>query len=111
MSERARAETNARYLRARDADPALRELNPEQRRAVLTDDDRCLIVAGAGTGKTHTLVAKIRDLIGQHRAAPHEIAVVTFTNKAAGELRVRLADLPGIEIGTIHHFGSVTAEC
>ena len=103
MTERARAKTNERYLHARDADPALRGLNPEQRRAVLTNDDRCLIVAGAGTGKTHTLVAKIRDLIRQGRAAPLEIAVVTFTNKAADELRKRLADLPGIEIGTIHH--------
>ena len=103
LSEPARAETNERYLHARDPDPALRELNPEQRRAVLTDDDRCLVIAGAGTGKTHMLVAKIRDLIRQGRAAPHEIAVVTFTNKAAGELRERLADLPGIEIGTIHH--------
>ena len=103
LSEPARVQTNERYLRARDADPALRELNPEQRRAVLTDDDRCLVVAGAGTGKTHMLVAKIRDLIRQGRAAPHEIVVVTFTNKAAGELRERLADLPGIEIGTIHH--------
>ena len=103
LTEPARAQTNERYLRARDADPALRELNPEQRRAVLTDDDRCLVVAGAGTGKTHMLVAKIRDLIRQGRAVPHEIAVVTFTNKAAGELRERLSDLPGIEIGTIHH--------
>ena len=103
LSEQARAQTNERYLQVRDTDPALRELNPEQRRAILTDDDRSLVVAGAGTGKTHMLVAKIRDLIRQRRAAPHEIAVVTFTNKAAGELRERLADLPGIEIGTIHH--------
>ena len=102
-SENARARDNERYLQNRDADPDLADLNPDQRRAVLTDDDRCLIVAGAGTGKTHTITAKIRDLVRQGRAAPHEIAVITFTTKATRELRERLADLPGIEIGTIHH--------
>ena len=101
--EQARHDANERYLQSRANDPELVELNPDQRRAVLTDDDRCLIDAGAGTGKTHTLTHKIRDLVRQGRAAPHEIAVVTFTTKAAAELRERLADLPGIEIGTIHH--------
>ena len=102
-SEQARARDNERYLQSRTTDPELADLNPDQRRAVLTDDDRCLIVAGAGTGKTHTLTNKIRELIRQGRAAPPEIAVVTFTTKATRELRHRLADLPGIEIGTIHH--------
>ena len=102
-NEEARARDNERYLQSRTADPDLADLNPDQRRAVLIDDDRCLIVAGAGTGKTHTITAKIRDLVRQGRAAPHEIAVITFTTKATRELRKRLADLPGIEIGTIHH--------
>ena len=102
-AEQARHQANERYLQNRTGDPDLADLNPDQRRAVLIDDDRCLIDAGAGTGKTHTLTNKIRDLVRQGRAAPHEIAVVTFTTKAATELRERLADLEAIEIGTIHH--------
>ena len=68
---------NERLLRKRLADPALGNLNEDQRRAVIVREDRTLIVAGAGTGKIHTMVARARDTVctevdlwrdGRHRA-------------------------------------------
>ena len=87
--------------------PALRDLNADQRRAVIVQEDRTLIVAGAGTGKTHTMVAKARDTVRTGIAPPEEIAFVTFTRKAAQEIRDRSGDLPGMEIGTLHHLARV----
>ena len=60
-SEANRKAANERFLRKRLADPALTSLNEDQRRAVIVQEDRTLIVAGAGTGKTHTMIAKKRD--------------------------------------------------
>ena len=91
-SETSRKNANEQLLRKRLEDPALRDLNADQRRAVIVQEDRTLIVAGAGTGKTHTMIAQ-----------PDEIACVTFTDKAAQEIRNRSRDLPGMEIGTSHH--------
>ena len=103
VSEANRKGNNRRVLKNRLADPALGILNQEQRQAVLVQEDRTLIVAGAGTGKTYTMVAKARDTVRTGLARPSQIAFVTFTRKAAQEIRSRSADLEAMEIGTLHH--------
>lgn len=88
----------------------LRGLNPEQREAVLHVDGPLLILAGAGTGKTKTLVHRIAHLIHQARVEPQNIVGVTFTNRAADEMRERVESFVGPEakrvtLSTFHSLG------
>ncbi len=75
--------------------PYLDDLNPEQRRAVEALDGPVLMLAGAGTGKTKALIARVVHLLAKGRARPNEILCVTFTNKAAREMKLRVGRLLG----------------
>src|SRR5499427_9241094 len=100
----------ARALGARAA-PYLGDLNPEQREAVETLEGPVLVLAGAGTGKTRVLTTRIAHILSTGRARPHEILAVTFTNKAAREMKMRVGQLVGQAIegmpwlGTFHSIG------
>jgi DNA helicase II / ATP-dependent DNA helicase PcrA len=86
-------------------------LNPEQREAVETLDGPVLVLAGAGTGKTRVLTTRIAHILSQGRARPGEILAVTFTNKAAREMKLRLGQMLGQAVegmpwlGTFHSIG------
>jgi DNA helicase II / ATP-dependent DNA helicase PcrA len=92
--------------------PYLRGLNPPQREAVLTTEGPVLVLAGAGTGKTAALTARLAHLLFTRRAWPSEILSVTFTNKAAREMRDRVGRLVGEAVegmpwlGTFHSIGA-----
>ena len=89
----------------KEIDPEI-QLDDEQRRAVITDDDHCLLVAGAGAGKTTTMAAKVKYLVEKKHVSPEEIIVISYTNKAIGELRERINQGLGIpaKICTFHAF-------
>ena len=102
IAARARAQIGAPYLAG---------LNPEQRAAVETLDGPVLVLAGAGTGKTRVLTTRIAHILSLGRARPSEILAVTFTNKAAREMKTRVGAMVGqvVEgmpwLGTFHSIG------
>jgi DNA helicase II / ATP-dependent DNA helicase PcrA len=101
----------AARARAAAAPPYLAGLNPEQHAAVETLDGPVLVLAGAGTGKTRVLTTRIAHILSLGRARPSEILAVTFTNKAAREMKQRIGQMVGAAVegmpwlGTFHSIG------
>jgi len=103
ISERAAAR------RPVSADPHadyLKGLNPEQREAVLHTDGPLLVLAGAGTGKTRVLTTRVAQILAERKAWPSQMLVVTFTNKAAREMRERTLRIIGWEGEGLRWFGT-----
>ncbi len=90
----------------RDVDPQIK-LDEDQRRVVLTDEDYCLVIAGAGAGKTTTVAAKVKYLVEKKGVKPSQILVVSFTNKAVQELQDKVNKDLAIDcpIATFHSTG------
>jgi DNA helicase-2/ATP-dependent DNA helicase PcrA len=104
------ASLSQRAMAARPA-PYLDGLNPAQRAAVEALDGPVLMLAGAGTGKTKALTARIAHLLTTGTARPNEILAVTFTNKAAREMKGRVADLLGQPVEGMPWLGTFHAIC
>ncbi|WP_068305017.1 ATP-dependent helicase [Pararhodobacter sp. CCB-MM2] len=111
MSERSLSEMAMGGIAASRSASFVEGLNPAQREAVETLDGPVLMLAGAGTGKTKALTARIAHLIASGKARPNEILAVTFTNKAAREMKMRVGALLGDAVegmpwlGTFHSVG------
>ncbi len=102
LSQRAMAARPAAYLDG---------LNPAQRQAVETLDGPVLMLAGAGTGKTRALTARIAHLLASNRARTNEILAVTFTNKAAREMKLRVGRLMGEAVEGMPWLGTFHSIC
>ncbi len=90
-----------------DIDPNIK-LDDDQRKVILTDEDYCLVIAGAGAGKTTTIAAKVKHLVEKKQIDPSQILVISFTNKAVQELKDRINKGLQIEcpIATFHAVGN-----
>ena len=89
----------------------LNSLNEAQRKAVVSTEGPLMVLAGAGSGKTKTLVTRISYLLTEKRVSPYRLLALTFSNKAAREMRERVAsevqeDLGALQITTFHAFCS-----
>ncbi len=100
----------ARAMAARPA-TYLEGLNPAQRRAVEAVDGPVLMLAGAGTGKTRALMARVAHLLSTGRAQSNEVLAVTFTNKAAASMKIRLSETPYNFPGPFKWLGTFHAIC
>ena len=89
----------------------LKNLNSEQKKAVIHTNGPILIVAGAGSGKTKVLTAKIAHLIKEKKAFPNQILSVTFTNKAAKEMQYRVSKILGAEATGLSWLGTFHSIC
>lgn len=88
-----------------------RKLDKQQRTAVVTDEDNNIVIAGAGSGKTTTIVGKVNYVIDRYKVNPNEILLISFTNKSASTLADRI-NIKGVEAKTFHKFGKdIIAEC
>ena len=104
------ASLSARAMAARPQ-PYLDQLNPAQREAVETLEGPVLMLAGAGTGKTKALTCRVVHLLNTGRARPNEILSVTFTNKAAREMKTRVGDLLGQAVEGLPWMGTFHSIC
>ena len=91
----------------------LKELNDKQYEAVVNTKGPCLVIAGAGSGKTKVLTHKIAYIMQEENAKPWDILAITFTNKATNEMKERIANLVGDNVKDMwpEHFLNMRTHC